>query len=80
MVLLRKNKLVYVLLSFHLPLGVIDKTQRNVTSDRGTPGIRFLFSQCQLGIYLVEIRHGELMIVTKVKFFPAEIREKKSVY
>lgn len=76
-VLLREHELVYVLLPFHLPLAVIDKAQRDVASDRGTPRVRLLLSQRHLGIYLVEIRHGELMIVAKVKLFPAEIREKR---
>lgn len=72
MVLLREHELVYMFLSLHLALAMIDEAQRDVTSDRGAPGIGFLLPQRQLGIYLLEIAYGELMnVVAEIKFFPS---------
>lgn len=78
MVFLREHKLVYMFLSFHLALAMIDEAQSDVTPDRGAPGIGFFLSQRQFGIYIVEIAYGELMnVITEIKFFPStEIKKK----
>lgn len=72
MVFLREHKLIYMFLSFHLALAMIDEAQSDVTPDRGAPGIGFFLSQRQFGIYIVEIAYGELMnVITEIKFFPS---------